>query len=233
MNKVDVYFDFRKESKGRDPDRWSPTLQEYHRILWSKPLPNGKIFTLDKIDQNRLYHKSDLGEFYLSSDVILYGYIRKCHKLDFVTSEISKNEIENFRRLTINTLGGTVIWPSKRIDNKITINGARGFNGFISDRLDLTIECIRRSYLDEISPLYKVFKRYSDFFTLFGNFKGYIDFFHFQDCIDEKGQVKFALPFKDFEYSPLPKTIEEYMQYKIYTSDIIIKRNERILGSVS
>jgi hypothetical protein len=57
---IDVNFDFQAEAGGRDSDRWSPTLQEYHRILWSKPLPNGKIFALKTIGQNRLYHKSDV-----------------------------------------------------------------------------------------------------------------------------------------------------------------------------
>lgn len=180
MNKIDIYFDFRKESKARDPDRWSPTLQEYHRIVWSKPLPNGKIFTLNKISQNRLYHKSELSEFYLSSDMAFYGFIRKCHRTKFIVSQISETDIKEFEQLTLKTLGGTMIWPSIRIDNKMTINGARGFNRLIADRLDLTIECVRRYYLEENSPLYEVFKRYSSFFSLFNNFREYIDFFFFK-----------------------------------------------------
>ena len=46
----------------------------------------------------------------------------------------------------------------------------------INDRFDLTLECIRRYYLNEDSPLKETFIRYSDF-LLFKNFKGYIDFF--------------------------------------------------------
>ena len=50
MSVIDVGFDFQGEAGldragvQRDSDKYSPTLQEYHRILWSKPLPNGKLF---------------------------------------------------------------------------------------------------------------------------------------------------------------------------------------------
>ncbi|MBP6153831.1 MAG: hypothetical protein KA457_03360 [Chitinophagales bacterium] len=232
MGEIDVNFDFRKESKGRDPDRWSSTLQEYHRIVWSKCLPNGKQFALEKVNQNRLYHKSELGEFYLSSDVALYGFIRKCEKLGFVLAQVSETELIKFRQLTINTFGGTMLWPSIRIDNKMTINGARGFNRLISDRLDLTLECIRRYYLCEDSPLYNVFKRYSSFFDLFNSFKGYVDFFHLQDFINENEQIKFSLSFENFNRSALPQTIDEYIEYKNHTTNLINSRNKRILESI-
>lgn len=232
MNKIDINFDFREESKGRDPDRWSPTLQEYHRIVWSKSLPNGRLFTLNKTSQNRLYHKSELGELYLSSDMAFYGFIRKCHRTEFIVSQVSETEIKNFEKLTLNTLGGTMIWPSIRIENKMTINGARGFNRQIADRLDLTLECVRRYYLEEESPLYEVFKRYSNFFSLFNNFREYIDFFLLQDFIDEQEQVKFSLPFDDFKRSSFPKTIDEYSQYKTHTTDLVNSRNKRILESI-
>ncbi len=232
MNKIDINFDFREESKGKDPDRWSPTLQEYHRIVWSKSLPNGRMFTLNKTSQNRLYHNSELGEFYLSSDMAFYGFIRKCHRTEFIVSQVSETEIKNFEKLTLNTLGGTMIWPSIKIENKMTINGARGFNRQIADRLDLTLECVRRYYLEEESPLYEVFKRYSLFFSLFNSFNEYIDFFLLQDFIDEQEQVKFSLPFDDFKHSSFPKTIDEYLQYKTHTTDLVNSRNKRILESI-
>lgn len=37
---IDINFDFRDDTPpGGDPDALSPTLREYHRRLWSKPLP--------------------------------------------------------------------------------------------------------------------------------------------------------------------------------------------------
>ena len=44
----------------------------------------------------------------------------------------------------------------------------------IRDRFDLTLECIRRHYLDEPSPLSATLARYADFFGLFGDFAGYV-----------------------------------------------------------
>lgn len=225
--KIDVTYNFQAETEPRDADRYSSTLQEYHRILWSKHLPNGKMFKLLKISQNRLYHKSDLGEFYLSSDRAIPSF-SKWKKLKHITSKIPKNRLNKFLN-TANTIGGIVIWPSNRIGHNQTINGAKGFNSLISDRLDLTIECVRRYYLDKQSPLYETFKRYDDFFKLFENFKGYIDFFLFQDAVtSDYNLVKIAHPFDDFESVPVPRSVDEYMQYLDYTEELVKARNKRI-----
>ena len=93
----------------------------------------------------------------------------------------------------------------------MTINGARGFHPRIKDRFDLTLECIRRHYLDEPSPLSDTLARYADFFGLFGDFAGYVDFFHLQDLVNEvTSTVKFFMPFEDFTASPLPGTLDVY-----------------------
>jgi hypothetical protein len=38
---IDIAFDFRTDSDGKDPDTHSPTLRQYHKRLWSKALPRG------------------------------------------------------------------------------------------------------------------------------------------------------------------------------------------------
>jgi hypothetical protein len=43
---LDIGFDFRTDAGGKDPDSHSPTLRNYHRLLWSKPLPSGEFFDL-------------------------------------------------------------------------------------------------------------------------------------------------------------------------------------------
>lgn len=43
---VDTTFDLRTDAGGKDPDIYSPTLREYHRLLWSKPLPCGQRLDL-------------------------------------------------------------------------------------------------------------------------------------------------------------------------------------------
>ena len=43
---IDTAFDFRTDASGRDPDVYSPTLRQYHKLLWSKVLPSGRHFEL-------------------------------------------------------------------------------------------------------------------------------------------------------------------------------------------
>lgn len=125
MSVIDVTFDFQGEAgldragNQRDSDKYSPTLQEYHRILWSKPLPNGKKFELTKISNNRLYHKSELGEFYLSSDRAIATF-SSWVKMKPIIDQVSAKELDDFIRLT-DTIGGIVIWPSNKINGFQTI----------------------------------------------------------------------------------------------------------------
>ena len=59
--KIDINFNFYSDTpKGKDPDSHSPTLRNYHKILWSKALPNGLKFELDDKTPMRLHHKSNL-----------------------------------------------------------------------------------------------------------------------------------------------------------------------------
>lgn len=52
-----------------------------------------------------------------------------------------------------------------------------------ADRFDLTLECIRRHYLGQRSPLGETLARYRDFFALFEDFSGYVEFFMvFLEC---------------------------------------------------
>ncbi|MGD1833898.1 MAG: DUF6994 family protein [Sphaerochaetaceae bacterium] len=73
--KIDTTFNFSTDSKGRDPDSASPTLQRYHRLLWSKRLPDGSLFDLhDEEPSCYLHHSSELGTFSLGSDAITHSY---------------------------------------------------------------------------------------------------------------------------------------------------------------
>jgi len=224
---IDINFDFQAEAEYRDSDKHSPTLQEYHRILWSKPLPNGKHFELKKISQNRLYHKSELGEFFLSSDRAIASF-SKYKRFSNILSQVPEAKTHKFYQLS-DTIGGILVWPSNRINKKMTINGARGFNSKIADRFDLTIECVRCHYLNLDSPLSKTFKIYTDFFALFDNFRGFIDFFLLQDIVsDNYSIVKIATDFNDFNSSPIPNSVEEYLTYMDNTTKFIEARNSRI-----
>lgn len=230
MNKIDVNFDFRTDTPpGKDPDALSPTLRSYHKLLWSKPLPSGAHFGLDDSKDNvYLYHQSELGEFFLSSDSAIHTFSRWA-SMAHIINQLSEGEAEAFRSLGY-TMGGMIIFPANRVDGKITINGARGFNPLIKDRIDLTLECIRRYYNNEASPLTEVLTRYADFFGLFGNFQGYVEFFLLQDLVAKDfSKIEFFMPFEDFKTPAVPKTLEAYLSYKEVTIKFINERNQRIL----
>tara|TARA_B100001996_G_scaffold347352_1_gene304828 strand:+ start:84 stop:755 length:672 start_codon:yes stop_codon:yes gene_type:complete len=221
---------FSDTPEGKDPDSYSPTLRSYHKILWSKKLPIGMMFDLDIETRQLLHHKSDLGELFLSSDAVGHTY-KNIQSMSHIINKIPSEEIDSFYSLC-STIGAYIIYPSKRVNNQMTINGARGTNVKIKDRFDLTLECIRLYYLNEESPLSDTLERYASFFKLFDNFQGYIDFFLLQDLVtDDYLSIKYLIPFESFENSPLPKDVDEYMLYKKNMIDFVTARNQRIVNS--
>ena len=225
---IDINFNFYSDTpKGKDPDSYSPTLRSYHKILWSRKLPNGSLFKLDESIPMRLHHKSELGEFVLSSDSIAHTYSNIKSTTDII-KKINTDELEKFVSLC-STIGGYIIFPSERINNQMTINGARGVNKKIRDRFDLTLECIRKYYKNEDSPLNETFERYKQFFNLFESFKGYVDFFLLQDLVtSDYLSIKYFVSFESFEDDPLPNDIEEYKQYKYNLSNFVSSRSQRM-----
>lgn len=223
----DPYFDFQREADYRDSDRWSPTLQAYHQRLWSKPLPAGGFFELELASQNRLGHSLGEREYFLSSDRAVATW-RKKPKLLSMLSGAERETHARFIRHS-DTMGGITIWPSQKIDNKITINDHRGFSSYIADRLDLTLECVRRHYAAEPSPLSETFKRYGFFFDLFVEFENYVEFFGFDDwTLADKSAVRLATNFDSFQTSGYPKSNSEFVEYMARTSELITARNERL-----
>jgi hypothetical protein len=223
---IDTNFNFYSDSNGGDPDSTSPTLRKYHKILWSKPLPNGKLFELrDNKNGAYLYHESELGEFLLGSDAITHSY--KNHKRKrWLTEQIPTVVKELFDAGS--TIGAYIIFPNNRIDGKHTINQARGVNSLIDDRFDLTLECIRLFYSGEKSPLYDTLLRYKEYFHLFDDFMGYIHFFLLDDLIDEDNKIKFYLPFDGFKTRPSFSDVSQYFSYKTKVVGFIKSRNKRI-----
>tara|TARA_B100000315_G_C14536653_1_gene568801 strand:+ start:186 stop:884 length:699 start_codon:yes stop_codon:yes gene_type:complete len=232
MNIIDISFDVYSDTpKGKDPDSHSPTLRKYHKLLWSKPLPNGVNFELSDKIPKILHHKSELGEFFLSSDSMGHTYSR-VKSMSHIVNQVPSDEIDSFFSVC-STIGGYIIFPAKKVDNKMTINGSRGFNRSIKDRFDITLECIRRFYVNESSPLSDTLQRYSTFFSLFQDFKGYVDFFLLQDIVVENySSIQYFLPFNGFDYPPLPNNVDEYQLYKNNMIDFIKTRNQRVLKSI-
>jgi hypothetical protein len=222
---LDTAFDVRTDSKGRDPDSASPTLRAYHQQLWSKPLPSGELFNLERAPGAYLTHTSPLGDFKLSSDTISNS-LRGSKRRAGLIAQIPSMSLDAFQSLG-STIGARILFPGNRVDKKATINVARGFNAQIADRFDLTLECIRLHYLGQASPLTATLDRYANFFGLFDSFKGYVDFFLLGDLVQD-GRVRFYLPFDGEFGQPLPNTVDEYIEYMANTMEFVVARNRRI-----
>ena len=166
--------------------------------------------------------------FRFGSDSITasFRYRRYRHMIQQLEKELPdyKAYMEAFLHKTY-TIGGTIIFPKRERG----INGSRGCNPKIRDRWDLTLECIRRYYANESSPLSEVLEKDKTFFDLFCSFKGYVDFFFLQDCVDENyKRVKLWLSNGIFTEDPLPKTIDDYMKWLNCQLEFVEKRNARI-----
>ena len=241
--RIDVTFDFTTDTpnywenlyagkSGFDPDIWSPKMREYHQLLYSRVLPNGELFDL-KIGGNGkpdsyLYWK----DFRFGSDSIINMYTH-CDFMQNILSEIKKQkcDFKEFREKylrTSYTIGGEIIFPKNGTGYK-SMNSARGLSKKISDRFDLTLECIRRFYNNEDSPLTYTIEYNKNFFELFIDFKGYVDFFYLNDLVsDDYKSVKFFLDFDNFKENPRPQTVEEWKTLYDKQMEFLSGRNDRI-----
>jgi hypothetical protein len=227
---IDVTFDFRRDTpRGKDPDVYSKTLRCYHKLLWSKRLPGGEVFCLDDTRPGHyLHHQSTVASFSLASDAVIPTFKWVPH----IKSAITAEELEAFNAVGY-TIGGMMIFPGNQIDRKWTINQARGCTRRVADRFDLTLECIRRHYCNDNSPLSGVLARYATFFDLFHTFRDYVEFFLLQDLVAiDCSAVKISLPFDDFRGSPIPRSVDEYRAYQRAAIAFIDARNRRILNSL-
>lgn len=223
---IDTAFNMYSDANGGDADSTSPTLRRYHKLLWSKSLPSGELFDLREDKPGfYLYHSSALGDFSLGSDAITHSYKNQINK-KWLTAQIPKEVQELFDHGS--TIGAYLVFPNNQVDRKHTINQARGILRLIDDRFDLTLECIRRFYISESSPLSETLARYAAFFRVFETFEGYVQFFLLDDLIDENGSVKFYLPFDNFKSPPEFKNKEDYLIYKERVESFIKSRNRRI-----
>ena len=109
------------------------------------------------------------------------------------------------------------------------MNQRRGCNKKIRDRFDLTLECIRRYYNKEDSPLSETIKCDMVFFDLFNSFEEYVKFFFLDDlCTTDYKNVIFWLNNDNFKQDPFPKTESEYLDFIEKELLFVKKRNERI-----
>lgn len=239
---IDVNYDFTLECEGYwdefweragdlgrggcDPDSKSITLRKYHQLLWSRELPNGESLQLE--DGGNSFYLRDKG-LYFSSDSILASF-RYYDNKEFI-KEVEKKIgtyykpfIEDFIHRSY-TIGGTILLQCFCGG----LNQSRGCHKRIRDRWDLTMECIRRYYEGQESPLTKAMEKSSAYFNLFVDFKGFVDFFFLQDLVSEdysKVLLWYDTPF--FEQNPMPNDVDVYLKFIQNELDFLDKRNSRI-----
>ena len=238
---IDVNYDFTNDTKGfwegfwernnglgsggADPDSKSKTLRKYSQLLWSKPLPNGEVMELED-GRSKFYLRWK--DFYFSNDSITasFRYYRNRPFLEKVKKVVGNYHqfVESYLH-QLYQIGGEVIFPS----SVGGIDQTSGFRSDIRDRWDLTLECICRYYRGEDSPLKEVLDKNKSFFDLFVDFKGYIEFFFFQDCVDETySKVNLWLDTPLFINNPIPQTVEQYFDFINKEIVFVEKRNKRI-----
>jgi hypothetical protein len=230
---LDLTFDFMSECVGKDADTHSPTLRRYHQLLWSKPLPGGGSFDLvipTRKSDDYLVYDAPSGAMCLGSDAITNSYTGWMRPRALVEAMAGLGPAEKTRFLNPPyTVASTMIWPV-RSAHRPTINQARGTRAKIADRMDLTLECIRRHYnMEDGGPLHDVLANYADFFALFTSFREFVDFFHFQDLVtlDYSG-IEFFLPFDGFKTSGVPSTKEDYVACREATLKFVEARGTRM-----
>jgi hypothetical protein len=184
MDAIDPEFCFYDDPdlpEGEDADKWSPLLRKSHRQLWSKRLPTGEI--LDLTPDLTVTSPGSIGGLRLSSDTIASTHrnYRRWHPQigafwDALPAADQRRYDRGFYRG-----GAFIVFPRHRR----SMNTERGTRRQISDRFDLTLECIRLYYetitaIDR-NPLGDVLLSDAAFFDLFGQgvqgFDSYVDFF--------------------------------------------------------
>ncbi len=227
---IDTSFDFTTDAHGKDPDSYSETLQRYHQKLWSKELPCGEKMQLVCCGSGPYCLTWNQHSF--ASDAIIVGFryhARYAKMIRKIRSEIPDwyDEFDRTFNHRSYTIGGMTIFPK----HMNSINQMKGF--LVCDRWDLTLECIRRYYKGEDSPLYKFLLADKFFFDLFVDFKGYVDYFFFQDCVtDDYSRVIFWYGNGSFKENKRPQSAADYKLWIERELDFLDKRNERIKNSL-
>ena len=223
---VDVSKTFLSDTpEGKDPDKASKLCQTYHKLLWSRQLPNGEFMNLEygKSGSYLVWKNFDFGS---DSIIASFRWDNNQELINEVKSKITNYDqwMKDYSRKDY-TIGGVMIFPKRPMG----INPARGMNQYIKDRFDLTLECIRRYYNNEDSPLYNVLLKDKEFFDLFIDFKGFVDYFFLNDLVTgDYKHIKFLIGNGEFVKNPIPKTFDEYMTWMNKQQEFLEARNKRV-----
>jgi hypothetical protein len=246
----DTSFDYKTDTPPGtkpDPDSNSQLLRWDHELLWSKELRPGVLFApkvTPRKSEYLIFTDANEKRHCYGSDAITSSYTGRSSPAPLAKAMADLSQCQKSRYLNPPyTIGSAMIWPVRAKDQP-TMNQARGFGPsgrLIGDRMDLTLECIRRHYStesenppagalkDAYADFFAVINSYRDFFALFGGFREFVDFFHFQDLVtpDYKA-VRFYLTFDKFEVPGTPATKDDYVTYREATLQFIAGRGRRM-----
>lgn len=191
--------------------------------LDGKELPDGQVIHLTRAGKY-LLKKEDIR---LSGDNVFTRFTGRVPDLMDELEEIKGSEWKAYQQRIIRNgwrIGGEILFPRHRN----SLNGMRGFSRQIMDRFDLTLECIQNFYEDKNSPLSWVLEMDREWFELFVNFQGFIDFFLLNDWVDENYQVIDQLGTGNL----LPETVSELEAWHIRMEELVEARTLRIVADV-
>lgn len=219
----------RLDAGGRDMDQFSPTLRRYHQMLWSRPLPGGTAFDLDAGgDPTGDYLVAPDG-LVLASDSLINS-MTHWSRLRPVLASVPEDEQEAFR-VRASSVAATGLWPKRSGPSGQSINQARGQHPHVADRLDLTVECVRRHYIGEQSPLANALNGAADFFALWPDWRTWITWWLLDDLLDNDGEIRWLLPFSEFGAEKAwPTTPVDWRSYRDCCFDFIERRAARMVA---
>lgn len=207
------------ELKYIDPDSASKRLYDDLRTVFSKTLPNGKLFDLGEIVYNGYYQfKSHRTLQRLSSD-FLGPSATGAFDLNVSSLDVGKS-------LTLSrTIGGHTLWPCHRF----SINQAKAS---VNDRMDITLLELKDFYENPVSikaiyslKLREAFVRDKEWLMQFESFIGFCDFFMFKNSFVNKNYD--VIMFEDiYEHNRFrPK---DYLNFMKNNVEAIRCRNEEL-----
>lgn len=229
---IDVNHNFYEDvkdipkNKKHDPDSKSRELWNYHRLIWNKKVPDESLPDRNfKLDEH-LHCKSFDIRFGVDCFLNLYLSHTKPIIKNIVDKAYENNPTERFQEPPY-TIGASLIFPKNGTNS---INSRRGCTFEIRDRIDLTLECIRRYYAKELpNPLSECLEANKNFFDLFLTFEQYIEFFLLQDFVSKDlKHVNFFLPFDNFQSDGYPKNVHEWKTLRDALTKLVKARNKRI-----
>jgi hypothetical protein len=229
--------------RDRDPDWVSVRLRDSHRLLWSKPLPDGRVLQLSALKRaDYLKVVSPPEGWTVGSD-----NFATTHANALPVFSAGLDGFTDRHLCGLCSIGGYIVFPNQRAQQLPTtvnetarpwsLNQVRGMERRISDRFDLTLEAIRLSYegilLRSENPIGDVLEAYRWWFELFGKgaegFRRFADFFFLTPMLDSGGGVTaFGRLGLAFDHA-LPKDDESaYTEYIVDQLSFVADRNQLI-----